>query len=373
MSLSVGIVGLPNVGKSTLFNALLKRQQALAVNYPFATIEPNLGIVPVPDSRLEELALVVEKNSGKKPPIKPATVEFVDIAGLVKGASQGEGLGNQFLAHIRETQIICHVLRDFEDENVIREGAVSPKEDLATVRMELMLADLTTLEKQVEPKGKVEKEAKLRWQIVTDLTGGIKNSLPASQVIAQHAANLDFEDYQQVAKELSLLSAKAELIVINVSENRLSQGVDNITQLFAQELGEPPEKVLVMCNQIESDVSSLSDDDAKLYLTELGLKQSGLERLIQGAYQTLGLQSFLTAGEIEARAWTIKKGCTARQAAGVIHSDFEKKIISVKVVSFVDYIQLGGLKGAKEQGRLRTEGRDYIMQEGDVVEFMIGS
>jgi len=373
MSLSVGIVGLPNVGKSTLFNALLKRQQALAANYPFATIEPNLGIVPVPDVRLEELARVVEKNLGKKPPIKPATVEFVDIAGLVKGASQGEGLGNQFLAHIRETQIICHVLRDFEDENVIREGAISPKEDLATVRMELMLADLVTLEKQSEPKGKVEKEARLRWQIVTELTDGIKNSLPASQIITKHTNSLDFEDYGRVAKELSLLSAKAELFVVNVSESRLSQGVDNLTQLFAQQLEETPEKVLVMCNQIESDLSSLSEEDGKLYLEDLGLKQSGLERLIQSAYQTLGLQSFLTAGEIEVRAWTIKKGCMARQAAGVIHSDFEKKMISVKVVSFADYVKLGGLKAAKEQGKLRTEGRDYMMQEGDVVEFMIGS
>jgi len=373
MSLSVGIVGLPNVGKSTLFNALLKRQQALAANYPFATIEPNIGIVPVPDIRLEQLAKVVEEDTGKIPPIKPATVEFVDIAGLVKGASEGEGLGNKFLAHIRETQVICHVLRDFEDENVIREGAVNPQEDLETVRMELLLADLATLEKQVEPKGRVEKEAQLRWQIICDLISGMKDSIPAFEIIEKHSACPDVEPYEQLAQDLSLLSAKPELFVINVSEERLSQGVENLTDRFAKELSQPPEKVLVMCNQIESDLSSLSQEDGKLYLKDLGLEQSGLERLIKAAYQTLGLQSFLTAGEIEVKAWTIKTGSTARKAAGVIHTDFEKKMISAKIVAFEDYTELGGLKGAKEHGKLRTEGRDYVMQEGDVVEFMIGS
>jgi len=369
MSLSVGIVGLPNVGKSTLFNALLKRQAALVANYPFATIEPNVGVVPVPDSRLDQLAKIVATEV-----IKPAVIDFVDIAGLVKGAHQGEGLGNQFLSHIRETQVICHVLRAFENEEIIREGAVSPKEDLSTVRLELQLADLATLQKQIEPKGNVNKILQERWQIVSDLKTGLSQGLSALAVVEKHIKTPEEYPYQVAAKELGLLTAKAELFVINVSEKQLTQQpIKTLTEQFAKELEQPSSKILVMCNQIESELSSLSEADQKLYLQDLGLDQGGLERLISAAYQTLGLQSFLTAGKKEVRAWTIPAGTTARKAAGVIHSDFEKKMISANIVKFSDFIEFKGWKGAKDKGKVRVEGRDYVMQEGDVVEFMIGS
>lgn len=365
MSLSIGIVGLPNVGKSTLFNALLKQQAALAANYPFATIEPNVGIVPVPDQRLDKLQVLVGTNVKK-----PATVEFVDIAGLVKGAAAGEGLGNKFLANIREANAIVHVLRAFEDEDVIREGSKNPVEDLDVIRTELQLADLATLEKQKQPKGKVEKEDALRWEIVQlfkeRIEGGenIRNSKVA-----------DFsEDEERIAQELGLITAKKELFVVNVSEeNLLSSSVGELTKKWSGELSVPFESVIVMCNKIESELSSLGDEDAALYLGELGLDESGLSRLIKAAYDVLGLQSYITAGEIEVRAWTVKKGALAPEAAGVIHTDFEKKFIKAKVTRYEDFIANGGWKGVKEKGKLRLEGRDYEMQEGDIVEFMIGS
>lgn len=368
MSLSVAIVGLPNVGKSTLFNALLKRQVALAANYPFATIDPNVGVVPVPDERLAVLAEVVKTSV-----IKPAMVDFIDIAGLVKGASQGEGLGNQFLSHIRECAVVCHVLRAFEDEEVIREGAVSPGEDLATVRTELQLADLATLEKQKPPKGSVEKIDLERWRVIEALLRVVESGKGVSEGWekgGELAGSMDLA--KEVTKELSLLTAKKELFVVNVSEKQLSEGVDRLTKQMSVELHEPESKIVVMCNQIESELSSLADEDQKLYLADLGLEQSGLERLIQAAYQTLGLQSFLTAGEKEVRAWTIPIGSTAREAAGVIHTDFMKKFISARVASYEDFVKLGGWKGLKDAGKMRTEGRDYLMEDGDVVEFMVG-
>lgn len=369
MSLAVGIVGLPNVGKSTLFNALLKRQAALVANYPFATIEPNVGVVAVPDSRLEKLAQVVATSV-----IKPAMVEFIDIAGLVKGAHQGEGLGNQFLAHIREVQAVCHVLRAFEDENIIREGAVNPLEDLATVRTELQLADLDTLQKQVAPKGNIDPWLKERWQIIEEFKQTLSEGKQLAEKIGGHPEGTARAKYQQVSQELALLTAKQELFVINVSESQLSaKPIAELTLDYAQAINQSPAKIVVMCNKIESELSSLGDDDQKLYLHDLGLKQSGLERLITAAYQTLGLQSFLTAGKKEVRAWTIPIGISARKAAGVIHTDFEKKMISVNVVNFIEFIKLGGWKGAKEAGKIRAEGRDYVMQEGDVVEFLIGT
>ncbi|MDA1079733.1 MAG: redox-regulated ATPase YchF [bacterium] len=374
MALQVGIVGLPNVGKSTLFNALLKEQQALAANYPFATIEPNIGIVPVPDPRLDVLAKIVKTTV-----LKPATVEFVDIAGLVKGASQGEGLGNKFLAHIREAAVVCHVLRDFDDENVIREGAVSPKEDLHTVRLELQLADLATLEKQPEPKGSVDRAAKERWQIITAFKNILSDALSINQILHSEQkmgeyglAQFTPETIAMVLQDLSLLTAKDELYVINVSESALGGDINKATERFASELGVDPERVVVMCNQIESELAVLSDEDRTAYLADLGLEQAGLDRLISTAYKVLKLQSFLTAGEMEVRAWTIRQGIAARQAAGVIHTDFERLMISAKVTSFADFVQHQGWKGVKEVGKLRTEGRDYIMQEGDVVEFLIG-
>lgn len=400
MNLSVGIVGLPNVGKSTLFNALLKKQAALAANYPFATIEPNIGIVPVPDYRLEKLAEVIKDEVGMKnfPPIKPALVEFVDIAGLVKGASDGAGLGNKFLSHIREVEIIAHVVRSFEDQEVIREGSIDPKSDYETIQTELILADIQTLEKVNEKSLKTELHKKSAVE---------KLKIELNQGKSAHSVALTDEEREAV-KDLFLLSAKKEVIVLNVTEAEYSE--EKIPEIIAQysELlfpvipgsirnpkgvvknGGDPEShsissgqassgrhsgivgFVVICAKIESELSELSIEDQKQYLADLGLKTSGLERLIHKAYQELGLQSFLTAGEKEVKAWTVKKGSNAPHAAGVIHTDFIKNFIKAEVVSYEDFIALGGLKKAREKGRARMEGRDYIMQEGDVVEFKIG-
>lgn len=364
MNLSVGIVGLPNVGKSTLFNALLKRQVALAANYPFATIEPNTGIAEVPDSRLSVLAEIVKTSV-----IKPATVEFVDIAGLVRGASKGEGLGNQFLSHIRETDAICHVLRAFTDENVIREGAISPQEDLLTIRTELQLADLATLEKQKAPKGGTDKEAYARWEWVEKFRKGIENAQNLSDLVSADAGQMD--QAKKVAKELNLLTVKPEIFVINVDENTLKSELEQ-AEKWAGVLGVKPEQIVIVSAKIESEIAILSTEDQALYLEELGLTQSGLERLAAVAYQTLKLQSFLTAGELEVRAWTIRQGTTAPQAAGVIHTDFEKNFIMAKIASYQDFVAYKGWNALKEVGKIRQEGRDYVMQEGDVVEFAIG-
>lgn len=375
MSLSVGIVGLPNVGKSTLFNALLKEQQALAANYPFATIEPNIGIVPVADSRLDVLAKIVHTTV-----IKPATVEFVDIAGLVAGASKGEGLGNKFLSHIRECAIICHVLRSFEDDQIIREGAKDPVTDLQVVRLELQLADLATLQKQEEPKGIKDKEKADHWLIVQAFRQMIEDGVMIGQGIASptmrtqcRIASLALEKIRLVAKELSLLTAKSELIVVNVSEEQLTTaGTEKLHQQLAKDLGVSPETVIVMCNKLESELAVLGDEDRLAYLKELGLSATGLDRLIGAAYDTLHLQSFLTAGEKEVRAWTIPQGTSAQKAAGVIHTDFERLMIGAKVASYTDFVQHQGWKGVKDVGKMRSEGRDYVMRPDDVVEFLIG-
>lgn len=353
---------MPNVGKSTLFNALLKQQVALAANYPFATIEPNTGIAQVPDDRLEPLAKIVGTTV-----IKPATVEFVDIAGLVKGAAQGAGLGNQFLSHIRETSAICHVLRAFNDNDIIREGATDPVQDLETIRVELQLADIATLEKQKEVKGAATPEEKERWNTIQVL----RTMLEKGDSHSTHGSELRTEKFQKVAKELSLLSLKPELFALNVDEDELRQS-SSLIQEFAEKLQVKPEQIVVVSAKIESELAMLTEEDQKMYLQEFGLTKSGLERLAETAYQTLDLQSFLTAGEKEVRAWTIKKGATAPEAAGVIHTDFIKHFIKANVTSYEDFIALGGWKGVREAGKLRQEGREYRMQDGDVVEFMIG-
>ncbi len=362
MSLSIGIVGLPNVGKSTLFNALLKKQIALAANYPFATIDPNVGVVEVPDERLPVLAKIVHTSV-----IKPATVEFTDIAGLVKGASQGEGLGNKFLAHIRETDAICHVMRAFTDKNVIREGSVGPLEDLATIRTELQLADLETLNKQFPPKGKVDKEITARWASIEKF----KQKIEAGESVINFATDEPSETDLKTAKELNLLTAKRELFAVNVDEDNLKEA-ESLRVAFAQKMQVKSEQVVVISAKIESELANLSQEDQQLYMQELGLKKSGLERLAEVAYNILQLQSFLTAGTLEVKAWTIKKGTLAPQAAGVIHTDFEKNFIKAKVVSYADFVAYNGWTVAKEKGRVRLEGKDYVMQEGDVVEFMVG-
>lgn len=384
MNLSVGIVGLPNVGKSTLFNALLKKQQALAANYPFATIEPNVGIVPVPDSRLEVLAEITkeEEGMGEFPPIKNALIEFVDIAGLVKGASEGEGLGNKFLSHIREVRVIAHVVRVFEDpsagsgqvqEVIIREGSVDPKTDYEVIRYELMLADLQQLESQVG-KIKNQEEKKVLQDIIQKLKEGSRIS------------SKEFGKREEFVRSLNLLSQKQEIVVLNVTEDDYNEEkIKEVISTYAKLLEFDESQFIVISAKIEAELANLNVDEQKEYLKELGVEKSGLERLIQKAYEKLGLISFLTAGEKEVRAWTIKKGSTAVEAAGEIHTDFMAKFIKAEVVSYDEFVNLngpaspetsmasrGGWKNARAQGKARMEGRDYIVKDGDVVEFKIG-
>lgn len=365
MELKVGIVGLPNVGKSTLFNALLKKQQALAANYPFATIEPNVGIVAVPDKRLVQLAEITkeEEKMTDLPPLKPATVEFVDIAGLVKGASEGAGLGNKFLGHIKEVSVIAHVVRVFEDENVIKEGAVDPKSDYDVINTELLLADVATVKKSLENRKMESARKEVLEKVEKALEQGIAVRLQSFT-----------DEEKEFIKELFLLSSKPELVVLNVSESQYNlSSIEKVTNDYAELLGIDKEKCVVICAQIESELAGLSEDEQKEYLKDLGLQESGLERLIQKAYQQLGLISFLTCGEKEVRAWTIKKGATAPQAAGEIHTDFIKKFIKAEVVGFNDFVANNGWKGSRTNGKARLEGKEYIMQDGDVVEFKIGA
>ncbi len=365
MNLSVGIVGLPNVGKSTLFNALLKKQAALAANYPFATIEPNVGIVPVPDSRLTQLAEITkqEEKMGELPLIKNALIEFVDIAGLVKGASEGAGLGNKFLSHIREVQVIAHVVRAFEDPDVIREGSVSPLEDYQTIQTELILADLQTLQKTLDNR-KAEPAKK-----------SAAEKLSKALDLGKRAFDVPLTDDERASiSDLFLLSNKPEIIVLNVAEEDYTESnLTTIITKFADAMQMPAGKFVVICAKVESELAALSDEEQKEYLTDLGLEKSGLERLIQKAYEELGLISFLTAGEKEVKAWTIQKGIDAPGAAGTIHTDFTKKFIKAEVIAFDDYTSLGGRKKAREVGKARMEGRDYIINDGDVIEFKIGS
>ena len=354
MNLKIGIVGLANVGKSTLFNALLKKQVAFAANYPFATIEPNVGVVPVPDDRLKVLADIVEKEEGTRPPLVPAIVEFVDIAGLVKGAAQGQGLGNKFLSHIREVHIICHVVRYFEDPSVIHVAdTIDPARDQDIVNTELILADYQTIEKQIEPRGGATKEQLAKWEIIKRLKEGLNSGKLASVIITD-------PEEKVLISDLHLLTMKPQIVVANVSEE----------QLASFRAGDD---ILPVCAKIESDLASLSSEDQKTYLISLGLSSSGLDRLIQKTYAMLGLISFLTCGVIEARAWTLQRGTKAPQAAGVIHTDFEKKFIKADVVPFDEFVTVGGWKTAREEGKVRSEGKEYEMKDGDVVEFKIGT
>ncbi|MEI8232663.1 MAG: redox-regulated ATPase YchF [bacterium] len=365
MTLSVGIVGLPNVGKSTLFNALLSKQQAFAANYPFATIEPNVGIVPVPDERLVVLAPIVGTTK-----LVPATVTFLDIAGLVKGASQGEGLGNKFLSHIREASVILHVVRAFSDSNVIQTGSGDSVEDYLTIETELQLADLSTLEKQKEPHGKVEKADTIRWSAVLKLRSALESGVSARSV------DLLDEEFE-AAKDLWLLTAKPQMFCLNTDEQVIQSSGNPVLQ-FIQKLQEhgitgiQENDVVMICAKLEEELAGFEGAERLEYLRSAGIARTGLETLIAAAYKRLGLMSFLTAGELEVRAWTIPVGCLAPDAAGVIHTDFIKHFISAKVCHYVDFVELGGWKAAAEKGKVRTEGKTYVMQEGDIVEFMIG-
>lgn len=357
MNLKIGIVGLPNAGKSTLFNALLKKQVAFAANYPFATIEPNVGVVPVPDERLATLAEITknEDHLEKLPPLRPATVEFVDIAGLVKGASEGEGLGNKFLAHIREVNIIVNVLRFFSDSNIVHtEGTIDPQRDRDIVETELVLADLQTLNKQTEPKMNATKEDRQRYEVVQKLKTAMDGGKKALEILTD-------PDQRELVRPLQLLTMKPFVYVANVSEDQLSS-------LQGESL-----KAVRICAETESQLAAMPENEQKEYLASLGITSSGLDLLIQKAYETLGLISFLTTGELESRAWTIEKGMLAPQAAGVIHTDFEKKFIKCDTIAFDDFVAFGGWKKAREAGKARSEGKEYEMRDGDVVEFKVGA
>lgn len=358
MKLSIGIVGLPNVGKSTLFNALLKKQVADVANYPFCTIEPNVGIVEVPDERLPILAKIVKTER-----IVPAVVEFYDIAGLVKGASQGEGLGNKFLSHIREVAAIAHVVRLFDDSDIIHvNNQVDPKNDIEIINSELILADLETLSKQKEPKLNAKKEELQKWELIKKLKDGLNKGILARDLIKT-------EEEWLLIRDLNLLTIKPVIFVFNVSEQQLINKEKTIEKINS--LG--VKNWLFLNAKLENEVLGFSLSEQKEYLFQYGLEDTGLNRLIKKSYETLGLISFLTAGTLEVRAWTIKKGATAISAAGVIHSDFEKKFIKADIVKFKDFVESNGWNGAREKGKVLTVGRDYVMEEGDIVEFKIGA
>ncbi|MDO4533007.1 MAG: redox-regulated ATPase YchF [Coriobacteriia bacterium] len=350
MSLSIGIVGLPNVGKSTLFTALTNKG-GLAANYPFATIEPNVGIVPVPDARLNRLAEIDHPAR-----IVPATVEFVDIAGLVAGASKGEGLGNQFLAHIRETDAICEVVRYFTDPDVVHvDGRVNPASDVETIKTELILADLGTLEKAM---GRLEKDARRdknlmkKWETAKKVEAGLNEG--------HRAARLGLTDDEiALIRDLHLLTMKPMLYIANIDEDQIGMEFEEID-------GVQP---VPICAKVESELAELDPEDAAMFLEDLGLEESGLARLVREAYHLLGLQSFFTSGETESRAWTVRIGAKAPQAAGVIHSDFERGFIKAETASFEDYSNLNGEAGCRAAGKLRQEGKEYVVQDGDVMHF----
>ncbi len=353
--LSIGIVGLPNVGKSTLFNAVTK-SSALAANYPFATIEPNVGIVPIPDQRLQKLSLIYP---GAK--IVPATIRFVDIAGLVAGASQGEGMGNQFLSHIRTTAAIVEVVRLFKDDQVTRVvGSSDPKTDISIINTELMLADLATIDRRL---ARLDKEAKSNPKLkpVLKIYDQAKALLNDGKMLH---GNLD-SDALAVLADLQLISAKPIIYVFNMDEQELSD--KNLRSELGQLLH--PAKTVFVSAKIESELNSLDDDDAIEFRQSYGLHLSGLESLVTAAYDGLGLQSFLTAGDKEIRAWTIPKGATAPQAAGVIHTDFQRGFIAAEIVSYSDLIDLGSIAACRAAGKVRTEGKTYIIQPDDIVEF----
>lgn len=361
--LQAGIVGLPNVGKSTLFNALTAQAAALAANYPFATIEPNVGVVPVPDERLKPLAKLVKTEV-----IVPATVEFLDIAGLVRGASKGEGLGNQFLANIRETDTVVQVVRCFEDESVVHvEGSVNPRRDVETIQIELALADLATVERRRDKAQKGvkggDKTARAELEVVAKILPALEQGKSARTVKLS-------DDERAVARDFFLLTMKPTIYAANVDEATLANPEEDSHVRAVQEVAEnEAAECLVICAQLEAELVALPPEERLDYLRSLGVSSSGVDRLIKSAYHLLGLMSFLTAGEKDVRAWTIPQGTRAPQAAGVVHTDIERGFIRAEVVGYEELIRAGSYAAAREQGLLRLEGKDYVIQEGDVVHF----
>jgi GTP-binding protein YchF len=362
--LRAGIVGLPNVGKSTLFNALTAQSAALAANYPFATIEPNIGVVPVPDERLAPLAALVKTSV-----IVPASVEFVDIAGLVRGASKGEGLGNQFLANIRETDTVVQVVRCFEDEGIVHvEGSVNPQRDIETIQIELALADLATIERRRDRAQKTAKGGDKTARAEIDVLDKIQPTLEDGK--SARTVSLT-DDERAIARGFFLLTMKPTIYAANVDEATLSEGAEDNAHVRAVRAIAESEaaECITICAQLEAELVELPPDEQRDYLEALGVKGSGVDRLIKSAYRLLGLMSFLTAGEKEVRAWTIQQGTRAPQAAGVIHSDIERGFIRAEIVSYEQLLKAGSYAAAREQGLLRLEGKEYVMQEGDVVNF----
>ncbi|WMZ83949.1 redox-regulated ATPase YchF [Staphylococcus pseudintermedius] len=361
MALTAGIVGLPNVGKSTLFNAITKAG-ALAANYPFATIDPNVGIVEVPDTRLTQLEAIVNPKR-----TVPTTFEFTDIAGIVKGASKGEGLGNKFLSHIREVDAICQVVRAFDDENVTHvAGRVNPIEDIEVINMELVLADLESVEKRLPRLEKMAKQkdktAVNEVRILTRIKETLENG--------QHVRSLEFNDEdQKYVNQAQLLTSKSMLYIANVGEDEINDVENDKVKAIREYAAQEDSEVIVISAKIEEEIATLDEEDKAMFLEELGIEEPGLNRLIRKTYDLLGLATYFTAGVQEVRAWTFKEGMTAPQCAGIIHTDFERGFIRAEVTSYEDFVAHNGEQGAKEAGKMRLEGKDYIMQDGDVVHF----